>query len=140
MPVDVETLRRLFAREPHVELALLFGSRARGTATPASDVDLAYIGHADPVGLSDRLTDALGADVHLVQLTTPGSRSSTQSFATASWCTRPSLEPRPRGGPARSCSSRSIGPGTAGCGTPGSPAWPARGSDLVVNTDLMPET
>ncbi len=38
-----ELLTTYFAGRPEVQLARLFGSRARGTARPASDVDLAVL-------------------------------------------------------------------------------------------------
>lgn len=59
------------ALAPHdeVELALLFGSRARGEAGPASDVDVAVIGQAiDPIGLAIELGDAIGLSVDVADL------------------------------------------------------------------------
>lgn len=40
----LETLRRILAQEPAVEKAILFGSRAKGTFRPGSDIDLALAG------------------------------------------------------------------------------------------------
>ena len=38
---DLEALREVLARYPQIRKAWLFGSRARGTATRTSDIDLA---------------------------------------------------------------------------------------------------
>jgi uncharacterized protein len=52
-----------------VELALLFGSRARGQAQPGSDVDIAVVGRGlDTVSLAVQLTDAIGLPVDVVDL------------------------------------------------------------------------
>lgn len=52
-----------------VELALLFGSRARGDAGPGSDIDVAVIGRAiDTIGLAIVLSDATGLPVDVVDL------------------------------------------------------------------------
>src|SRR5262245_15162002 len=52
-----------------VDLALLFGSHARGQARPTSDVDVAVIGRSiDTIGLAIELTDALGTPVDVVDL------------------------------------------------------------------------
>lgn len=49
----IETIRHILAQEPAVELAILFGSRAKGSYRPGSDIDLALVGtHLD--------VDALG--------------------------------------------------------------------------------
>jgi uncharacterized protein len=40
-------IRQVLARHPAITRAVLFGSRAKGTASPASDVDLAVDGLAD---------------------------------------------------------------------------------------------
>jgi len=40
-------IRGVFKRHPNVTAVILFGSRAKGTASPASDVDLALEGHLD---------------------------------------------------------------------------------------------
>jgi len=44
---DLELVREVLARYPGVEGALLFGSRTKGTASPASDIDLALEGIRD---------------------------------------------------------------------------------------------
>lgn len=60
----VQALRPLAARTHGLELLLLVGSRARGQAHPASDVDLAVL--VDPVfdlaGFTAEVTMALGRD------------------------------------------------------------------------------
>ena len=47
--MDIERLRAVFQRFPEVRRALVFGSRATGTAKRASDVDLAV----EAPGMSD---------------------------------------------------------------------------------------
>jgi predicted nucleotidyltransferase len=71
--MEIERLKRRLATvlEAHgeVELALLFGSRARGEARPGSDIDVAVVGGAiDTIGLAIELTDALGIQVDVVDL------------------------------------------------------------------------
>ncbi|HET7506060.1 MAG TPA: nucleotidyltransferase domain-containing protein [Kofleriaceae bacterium] len=52
-----------------VDLALLFGSQARGVAGPSSDVDVAVVGRGiDPIGLAVALTDVIGLQVDVVDL------------------------------------------------------------------------
>jgi len=41
---DLETLTRMFAMFPEIEEVVIFGSRAKGTYKPGSDVDLALKG------------------------------------------------------------------------------------------------
>lgn len=48
-----------FSREAGAKRVLLFGSRARGTNRPKSDIDIAIAGCPDFDGLSDRLQDEL---------------------------------------------------------------------------------
>jgi predicted nucleotidyltransferase len=71
--MDLDLLRtRLAAVLEHhdeVELALVFGSRARDEARPNSDVDVAVIGReVDTINLAVELTDALGLPVDIVDL------------------------------------------------------------------------
>lgn len=55
-----------------VRLAILFGSRARGTARPDSDVDVAIDGPAEGVlALAADLREATGHDVDVVVLDEP---------------------------------------------------------------------
>lgn len=46
---ELDLIRAVLARHPTVTGAILFGSRAKGAAHPASDVDLALEGIADPL-------------------------------------------------------------------------------------------
>ncbi|MCE0521682.1 MAG: nucleotidyltransferase domain-containing protein [Methylacidiphilales bacterium] len=40
----VETIRSVFLQHPEIDRAILFGSRAKGTFKPGSDIDLALLG------------------------------------------------------------------------------------------------
>jgi len=65
-------LRGALRTEPNVELAVLFGSAARGTDAPGSDVDV-LVGLRDPdrfrmLEMQDRLARALGRRVDVVRL------------------------------------------------------------------------
>jgi predicted nucleotidyltransferase len=51
-PRELEMIRGVLARHPEVTGAVLFGSRAKGTATAGSDVDLALEGIDDPLRAS----------------------------------------------------------------------------------------
>lgn len=71
----LDVLRRALEAEPDVANALLFGSHARGTARPGSDVDIAVeltAGAARDVrslgGLAARLESAVGHPVGLALL------------------------------------------------------------------------
>lgn len=76
MAVDrhlMESLRETLARFPGVRLAMLFGSRATGRERPDSDVDLAVVcPEGDRYALASALTDAIGRDVDLVDLSRAG--------------------------------------------------------------------
>lgn len=50
---QLERIRHVLAQTPHLERAVLFGSRAKGTHKPGSDIDLALLG--DALQLADRL-------------------------------------------------------------------------------------
>lgn len=72
-PLRREIVRVLRARVPGLQLALLFGSHARGEATPSSDVDVAFLASVATApslvrAVRQELERALGADVHLVDL------------------------------------------------------------------------
>jgi predicted nucleotidyltransferase len=41
---SVEKIRNLFLQHPEIDRAILFGSRAKGTYKPGSDIDLALLG------------------------------------------------------------------------------------------------
>jgi predicted nucleotidyltransferase len=75
MPADpalVETLRAALADRKDVDLALLFGSRARGRFRPDSDVDVAYLGKdVDPLELGSQLTSATRLEVQAVDIADP---------------------------------------------------------------------
>ena len=58
VPQDLELVRSVLRQHPEIECATLFGSRAKGTHTPRSDVDLALAG---PLG-------ALGAEAIAAEL------------------------------------------------------------------------
>ena len=46
-PAEIDMLRAVFARHPEITAVKLFGSRAKGTQRPESDVDLALWGDVD---------------------------------------------------------------------------------------------
>jgi len=41
---EIDKIRKTFARYPEIEKAILYGSRAKGTYKPASDIDLTLVG------------------------------------------------------------------------------------------------
>src|SRR5262245_37045928 len=65
----LEVVQRVLAARDDLELGVLFGSMARGTATTNSDVDLAILGRdADLLGISADLARALDREVQVVRL------------------------------------------------------------------------
>ena len=44
---EIDLIRRVFRRFPAIQEVVLYGSRAKGTYQPGSDIDLALIGVAD---------------------------------------------------------------------------------------------
>jgi predicted nucleotidyltransferase len=48
-PRELELIRTVLARHPEITGAVLFGSRAKGTAQAASDIDLALEGITNPL-------------------------------------------------------------------------------------------
>lgn len=46
---ELEMIRSVLRRHPEITKALLYGSRAKGTAKPGSDVDIALVGVDDPL-------------------------------------------------------------------------------------------
>lgn len=57
------------ASEPAVRAAFVFGSVARGTAQPASDVDIAVVGRdIDVLALAAKLSSALHTEVDVVEI------------------------------------------------------------------------
>lgn len=67
----VPRLRELLRGTPGLRLAVLFGSRARGTARPDSDVDLGVLGEVDRLSLAAELSEAVGIEVQVVDLSDP---------------------------------------------------------------------
>ena len=70
-------LRQVFHRHPEIKTVKLFGSRAKGTHAPSSDIDLALWGEVDALRAAsiaaelDELPTAYKYDVqpfHLIQL------------------------------------------------------------------------
>lgn len=71
MDLDLLRTRLVAVLEPHdeIDLALVFGSRARDEAGPSSDVDVAVTGRGvETIGLAVELTDAVGLPVDVVDL------------------------------------------------------------------------
>lgn len=66
-------LRQALAGRTDVRLAILFGSTARGTDRPDSDVDVAVLGREiDPLALATDLTRAVHREVQVVDLDAVG--------------------------------------------------------------------
>jgi predicted nucleotidyltransferase len=74
---ELAMLRRVFHRHPEIKTVKLFGSRAKGTHAPSSDIDLALWGEVDALGAEsiaaelDELPTAYKFDVkpfHLIKL------------------------------------------------------------------------
>jgi hypothetical protein len=66
-------LRTALEAHAGVQLALLFGSRARGAAGPDSDVDVAVLGRGvDRLALAASLSRAVGYEVDVIDLADPG--------------------------------------------------------------------
>ena len=49
-PTELDMVRSVFRLHPEIETATLFGSRAKGTHSERSDVDLVVTGDVDPLG------------------------------------------------------------------------------------------
>lgn len=63
----------MLASRNDVRLAVLFGSTARGTDGPSSDVDVAVLGRGlDPLALARDLSRAIGREAQVVDLDTVG--------------------------------------------------------------------
>ena len=70
---DVARLRRALASAGDIRLAILFGSRARGTDRPDSDIDIAIDAPGvDPLDLAAKLGLDLHAEVDVISLDDPG--------------------------------------------------------------------
>lgn len=64
-----EALRQALASRTDIRLAILFGSVARGTERPGSDVDVAVLARGvDVLALASDLTRALRREVQIVDL------------------------------------------------------------------------
>lgn len=48
-PAEMDMVRAVFRLHPEIETATLFGSRAKGTHTERSDVDLVLTGDVEPL-------------------------------------------------------------------------------------------
>jgi len=69
----IKPLRQVLQARTDVALALLFGSRARGDASDASDVDVALLAPAaDLLDVGARLSQASGLEVNVISLADPG--------------------------------------------------------------------
>ncbi len=68
----VQAMGRALADRADIEVAILFGSRARGDARPNSDVDLAVAGAVDRLALAADLSRAIGHEVDVVDLAAGG--------------------------------------------------------------------
>ena len=71
--MKIEQLRSLLEAQRNLavaglEVAMLFGSVARGAARPDSDVDLAVFGEVDPLALSGALSTLLCREVDVVRI------------------------------------------------------------------------
>lgn len=64
----VSVLARYFATRPEVDLAILFGSRARDVPRPRSDVDVAVAGRVDRLAVMRDLSFVTGLDADVVPL------------------------------------------------------------------------
>ena len=70
----IPRLESVCARDPDVELALLFGSRARGRARKDSDIDVAVVADEgfDVLALAAELSRAAGLEVDVVEIRDAG--------------------------------------------------------------------
>lgn len=57
-PATLEAIRDILGREPAVERAIVFGSRAMGKERPGSDIDLALVGVGLDIDTLGRLARA----------------------------------------------------------------------------------
>ena len=69
----IQPLQQVLRARGDVVLALLFGSRARGDASEASDLDVALLTHsADLLDVGAQLSQASGLEVDVISLADPG--------------------------------------------------------------------
>ncbi|CAN5185207.1 hypothetical protein BH23VER1_BH23VER1_24380 [soil metagenome] len=59
-PAELDMVRSVFRLHPEVKAATLFGSRAKGTHSDRSDVDLALTGEVEPLR-AEAIADELDA-------------------------------------------------------------------------------
>ena len=62
-PHEIELIHRIFQRHPEITGVKLFGSRAKGTHAPNSDVDLAVLGK-----VNDLQAEAIAAELDELSL------------------------------------------------------------------------
>ncbi len=77
MPDLQQAIAGLLEKQHRLELAYLFGSLARGSAHPGSDLDLAVLAHpplstAERIALIEQLATLAGRPVDLIDLATFG--------------------------------------------------------------------
>lgn len=70
--VVIDGVTRALTGRRDVEVALLFGSRARGEHRQDSDVDVAVLGDVDRLALAAELSRATGLEVDVVALEAAG--------------------------------------------------------------------
>ncbi len=58
-PTTLQTIRHILAEVPAVEKAVLYGSRAKGTYRPGSDIDLTLFGDALDLGTLGQIATRL---------------------------------------------------------------------------------
>lgn len=63
MPEELTMVRSILIHHPEVDRAILFGSRAKGTHTNRSDIDLALEGNIDPLR-----AEAISAELDLLPM------------------------------------------------------------------------
>lgn len=56
---DIEKIRNVVALYPQVEKVILYGSRAKGTYKPASDIDLTLVGTKLNVSIQQKIENEL---------------------------------------------------------------------------------
>lgn len=58
-PATLEAIRRILAEEPAVKKAVIYGSRAKGTYRPGSDIDLTLYGDGLDLDILGRIATRL---------------------------------------------------------------------------------
>lgn len=85
---DIEKISELLAGFPHIRLAALFGSMARGAARPDSDIDVAVqadkeLSADERIAITEAIALAFNRPVDLVDLRTVGQPLLDQIVSTA---------------------------------------------------------